>query len=175
MAAKINRSRKVAQGLARRTRPRNWFATLVFLWVGEDARIWAHKIFTWKHLTIWRPVLLGFSQSTECLISDLHPELLSRSAACSGHDIIFVETAGKCQLPVSRVHIFDHALGAFHAHCAPQCWEGSFQVRWRFHWLATQGAVIGPGLVSSKSLWTIPVLLASWSRKIFPLVASSHI
>ena len=28
-------------------------------------------------MTIWRPVLLGFSQSTECLVSDLHPELLS--------------------------------------------------------------------------------------------------
>ena len=42
-----------------------------------------------------------------------------RWAACSGHDVIFVEAAGKCQLPVSRVHIFDHALGTFHAHCVP--------------------------------------------------------
>ena len=30
-------------------------------------------------------------------------------------------------------------------------------------------------LASDKSLWTILVLLASWSREIFPLVASSHI
>ena len=49
------------------------------------------------------------------------------------------------------------------------------QVQGRFHWQATQCAVIGTGLASSKSLWTMPVLLASWSRKIFPLVASSHI
>ena len=49
------------------------------------------------------------------------------------------------------------------------------QVQGRFHWQATQCAVIGTGLASSKSLWTIPVLLASWSRKIFPLLASSHI
>ena len=40
---------------------------------------------------------------------------------------------------------------------------------------ATQCAVTGPGLTSSKSLWTIPVFLASWSRKMFPLVVSSHI
>ena len=43
---KINRSRKVAQGLTRRTRTRHWFVTLVFLYIQEDARIWAHKIFT---------------------------------------------------------------------------------------------------------------------------------
>ena len=29
--------------------------------------------------------------------------------------------------------------------------------------------------MNRKSLWTIPVLLALWARKIFPLVASSHI
>ena len=49
------------------------------------------------------------------------------------------------------------------------------QVSGRSHWEATQCAVIGPDLASSKSLWTIPVLLASWSMRIFPLVASSHI
>ena len=38
-----------------------------------------------------------------------------------------------------------------------------------------QCAVIRPGLVSSQSLWTIAVLLASWDRKIVLLVASSHI
>ena len=43
---KINRSRKAAQGLARRTRPRPWFVTLVFLWVREEVGIWSHKIFT---------------------------------------------------------------------------------------------------------------------------------
>lgn len=28
--------------------------------------------------------------------------------------------------------------------------------------------------MNKKRLWTIPVLLASWARKRFPLVASSH-
>ena len=36
-------------------------------------------------------------------------------------------------------------------------------------------AVTGPDLASSKSLRTTPVLLASWPRRIFPLVASFHI
>ena len=48
------------------------------------------------------------------------------------------------------------------------------QVQGKFH-QATQCAASRAGLVSSKSLWTIPVLIASWSRKIFPLIASSHI
>ena len=41
-------------------------------------RNWAHKISFWKYLTIWRPVLPVFhwGQSTEYLISALHPELL---------------------------------------------------------------------------------------------------
>ena len=43
---KINRSMKAAGGLARRSRARHWFVTLVFLYIQEDARIWAHKIFT---------------------------------------------------------------------------------------------------------------------------------
>ena len=29
--------------LARRTRTRHWVVTLVFLWVQEEARSWAHK------------------------------------------------------------------------------------------------------------------------------------
>ena len=49
------------------------------------------------------------------------------------------------------------------------------QIYRRFHWQATQCSIIESGLVNSKSLWTILVLLASWSRKIFPLIASSHI
>ena len=83
------------------------------------------KIFTWKHLTLWRPVLLGFSQSTECLISYLHPELLSRgcwrSAACSGHGVSFVQTAGKCQVPVSRVPSQPHIWPCFGGISWPSC------------------------------------------------------
>ena len=76
---------------------------LVFLWVQEEARIRAHKIFTWKHLTIWRPVLLGFSQSTGCLFFWIPPWTPFREcwglAACSGHDVIFVGAAFSQQGP----------------------------------------------------------------------------
>ena len=60
--------------------------------------------------------------------------------------------------------ILSHGAGKAHS-----------QVCQRFHRLANLCAVIGLGPVNSKSLWTTPVLLASWSRKIFPLVASSYI
>ena len=40
---KIERSRKAPKVLARRTRTRHWVVTLVFLWVQEEARSWAHK------------------------------------------------------------------------------------------------------------------------------------
>ena len=60
--------------------------------------------------------------------------------------------------------ILSHGAGKAHS-----------QVCQRFHRLANLCAVIGLGPVNSKSLWTTPVLLASWSRKIFPLVASSNI
>ena len=47
----------------------------------------------------------SFSQSTECLIPDFHPELLSgelKINSCSGHDLIFVDVDGKCQFLVGR-------------------------------------------------------------------------
>ena len=56
-----NRSKKSAEEVARRTRTLHWFVMLVFHWEWEDARIWAHKIFISKHLTISKPVLPGFS------------------------------------------------------------------------------------------------------------------
>ena len=40
---KIERSRKAPEVLTRRTRARHWVVTLVFLWVQEEARSWAHK------------------------------------------------------------------------------------------------------------------------------------
>ena len=39
------------------------------------------------------------SQSTECLIPDFHPELLSgalKVSSCSGHDLLFVDADGEC-------------------------------------------------------------------------------
>ena len=47
----------------------------------------------------------SFSQSTERLIPDLHPELLSellKVSCCSGHDLISVNVDGKCQSSVGR-------------------------------------------------------------------------
>ena len=44
-----------------------------------------------------------------------------------GHDVIFVETAGRVQSAGSlHSYIFDHALGAFLGHSVPWDWEGSF-------------------------------------------------
>ena len=34
---------KLLGGLARRTRSRHWFVTLMFVYIWEDARIWTHK------------------------------------------------------------------------------------------------------------------------------------
>ena len=47
----------------------------------------------------------SFSQSTDCLIPDLNPELLSgvlKVSSCSGHDLIFVDVDGKCHFSVDR-------------------------------------------------------------------------
>ena len=79
--------------------------TLVFLWVREEARSSAHKNLFLKTSESLKVGFPGFSQSTEGLISDLHPELLSRGV--EGQQLIvamtiFAETAGQCQLPVSR-------------------------------------------------------------------------
>ena len=49
--------------------------------------------------------LASFSQSTECLIPDFHPEHLLwvlKVSNCSGHDLIFVEADGKCLFLVGR-------------------------------------------------------------------------
>ena len=46
-----------------------------------------------------------FFQSTECLISDFYPELLSgalKVSSCSGHGLIFVDADGECQSSVGR-------------------------------------------------------------------------
>ena len=47
----------------------------------------------------------SFSQSTECLIPDFHPALLSgalKVSSYSSHDLIFVDIDGKCQSSVGR-------------------------------------------------------------------------
>ena len=55
----------------------------------------------------------SFSQSTEHLILDLHPELLSgplKVSSCSGHDIISIDVDGKCQSLVGREPLSAHKL-----------------------------------------------------------------
>ena len=55
-----------------------------------------------------------FPQSTECLIPDFHPELLSgelKVSSGSGHDLIFVDVDGKCQFQLAEsllAHKLDH-------------------------------------------------------------------
>ena len=100
----INRSRKAAGELARRTRARHWVMTLVFLWVQEEVRSWAHKNLYLKTSDSLKAGSSGFfpEHSALFLISTL-TYFQGMSAACSGHDVIFVEIAGKCQLLVSRV------------------------------------------------------------------------
>ena len=102
-----------------------------------------------------------------------------RSAACSGHDLILCR--GKRQVPTSSwqspfgVINLTFVWGHFMAIVSHGARNAHSQFCQRLPRQATHCAVTGPGLISSKSLWTIPVFLASWSRKIFPLVAFSHI
>ena len=118
----------------------------------------------------------------ECLISDIHPEFLSGSVEVqqlySWPDLILAEAVCKCQFPVSRPlhsHRFDHALGAFYGHCVPRGWKGWFPGLAKIPLMGHSVCCYWTRPCEYKSLWTIPVLLASWSRKIYPLVASSHI
>ena len=104
---KTNRSRKASEELARRTRTRLWFVTLVFFQVREDARIWAHKNLYLKASDPLKASSSGFFPE-HTVPYFWSPPLISfkgcwRSTACNGHDVIFVEIAGKCQFPVSRV------------------------------------------------------------------------
>ena len=150
---------------------------LVFLWVQEEARIRAHKIFTWKHLTIWRPVLLGFSQSTGCLFFWIPPWTPFREcwglAACSGHDVIFVGAAFSQQGPFKATIWL--CFGGIYGHCVPRGWKNSFPGLGKIPLTGSSVCCYWTGPCESKSFWIISVLLASWSRKIFPLVAAFHI
>ena len=51
----------------------------------------------------------SFSQTTECLIPDFHPDLLSgvlKVSRFSGHDLIFVDADGECQFSVGRASFY---------------------------------------------------------------------
>ena len=83
---------------------------------------WAHKILSWKHLTIWRPVLPVFprAQSTSFLISTLNSfQGCWRPAAATAHDLILVEVdVCACMLSlVSHVQLFvTQWTAAYHVH-----------------------------------------------------------
>ena len=86
--------------------------------------------------------------------------------------------ADKGQLPVSRAPSQPHilpCLGAFHGHCVPQFWEGSFPGLIQIPLASHSVFCHQTKPCKQQSLWTIPVLLASSSRKLFPLVVYSHI
>ena len=100
-----------------------------------------------------------------------------RLTACSGHDVIFVGTAGKCQLPVSRVPskpLFDCLGGILWPLCPtglgkliPMSMEDSID--------RTLSVLLRTRPCESKCFWIISVLLVSWSREIVPLIAPFHI
>ena len=62
--------------------------TLVFLWVREEVRSSAHKNLYLKTSESLKVGFPGFSQSTEGLIFDIHPELLSRGV--EGQQVVVV-------------------------------------------------------------------------------------
>ena len=72
--------------LSRHKRQMSPLTILVLFQVWEDATSWVHNIFSWKHLTIWSPMLLAFprAQSASLLISVLNSfqGVLKVSACC---------------------------------------------------------------------------------------------
>ena len=179
---KINRSRNAARGLARRTRTRlvcDISASLgerrcrnlcsekplpESIWLSEGRFFWVFPraqgaLFLISTLNSFQGVLkvnsLEWSWCNLCRDSWQAPTSSQQGPFIAAYLTMF---GGHFMPTVS------HGAGKVHS-----------QVSGRSHWEVTQCAIIGPGLASSKSLWTRPVLLASWSKKIFPLVASSHI
>ena len=81
---------------------------LVFFQIWGDIRVGFIKS-TPENIYL-RTSLASFPPSTECLISALHPELLSggcwKSAAAIAHDLILVEVDSKCQwqVPICNWH-----------------------------------------------------------------------
>lgn len=119
---------------------------------------------TRRYLTIWRPVLSIFPEhkvSAWFLLS-----VLNSFRGCEGQRFNLCRGSSECWFSVGRAPSqpqVDHGLGsvAILSHGARNAYS---QVCQRFHSWATQCAVSGPGPMSSKSLWTTPTLLASWSR-----------
>ena len=163
---KINISRKASEGLARRTwtrwicdisaslgkrRGRNlssektlpesiWYSEGWFFWVFPRAQ----SAFFLITLNFFQGVLkvnsLQWSWCNLCRDSWQVPASSQQGPFIA----TYLTTFGG-----NFMAIVSHGVGKAHS-----------QVSGRSHWEATQCAFIGPGLESSKSLWTIPVLLS---------------
>ena len=137
------------------------------------------KIFTWKYLTIWRPILSALPEHR--VPHSLSPPRTPfrggwGSEAAAVHDLIHVEADGKCPSPVHRDshgHKFDCSLGRrFMTILSHGARDVHSQVWQRFHSCTTTGLAL---LTVAKSLWTTWLTRLLWSRKILPLLAFSHI
>ena len=76
-------------------------------------KYWAHKINSWKYLTIWRPVLPVFlwAQNASSLFSTLNSfQGVLKIRSCSTHDLILVEGDGKCQFVVDKCFLLSASL-----------------------------------------------------------------
>ena len=72
----------------------------------EEMQELGSKNLSWKYLVLKKVCSASFSQSTECLIPDLHPEILP--GCVEGQWLqwfvtVYVEADGKCQFLVGRV------------------------------------------------------------------------
>ena len=118
---------------------------------------WDFKIFTWKHLTIWRPVFWGFPRAQTALFSV--STLNSFQGDVKGQHlvvVIFSLCRGSWQGPTSSqqspftgtyLTMFWGQVMAITSHSAGKAHS---QVYWRSHRQATQCAITRPGLASSK-------------------------
>ena len=136
------------------------------------------KIFTWKCLTFWRPVLSVFlrAHSASFLISTLNSfqgVLKVSSLQWSWFNLC----RGRQQVPICswrrhcRVMNLTMVWDAFYDRFVPPCWQCSLPGLAKTLLIGYSGAATGVGLRSSKSLWMMPVLPASGARKIVPFVA----
>ena len=74
---------------------------------------WAHKFFSWKYLTIWRPVLPVFLEhrGPHSWSPTWTPfRVCWRSAAAVACDLILVEADGKCQFLAGMLHLKVHPM-----------------------------------------------------------------
>ena len=131
------------------------------------------KIFTWKYLTNWRPVLLVFPRaqsSFECVFN-------ISSCSYSGLNLC----TGRWQVPFSsrqgpyRLKHLIMVSGETHVHSVPWFQECSFPGLWRFIYVFFFNVLILDYALKIAKIMNHICLTSSllWSRKIFPLVASS--